>query len=214
MSTLRQLIGRVRLQFRGKNHIVGWSMTSGEAVSFIRKRGKAVLTFLGYSGMGYEDEEGMLKTAQEVLSQYRPEKTLVVIGATRVGIGAVYPLAKSLGFETAGIVTMKAAEDPEGLSRFVDHLCFIKDAQYGGRLPNSTELSPTSKAMVDCSDILVAIGGNDIGREELIEGRKQGKPLQYMPAEMNHERAIRRAKKLGSPPPTSFLGAVHEVFGK
>lgn len=172
-----------------------------------------VLTFYGYSGMGYEEEEGMLKMAREVLSQYRPEKTLVVSGATAVGIGAVYPLAKTMGFETAGIVTMEEAEDPEDISVFVDHVCFIKDAQHGGRLPNSNELSPTSRAMVDCSDILVAIGGNDISREELIEGRKQGKPIQYFPAELNHERAIRQAKRKGLPMPESFSGAVHEEFG-
>jgi hypothetical protein len=189
-------------------------MTPDEAVSFIRGRAKMVLAFYGYSGMGYEDEDAMLGTAREVLSQYRPEKTLVVMGATEVGIGAVYPLAKALGFETAGIVTMEEAEDPEGISEHVDHISFIKDSQHGGRLPNSNELSPTSRAMVDCSDILVAIGGNEISRDELIEGRKQGKPIQYFPAEMNHERAIRHAKKKGLPLPESFLGAVHEEFGK
>jgi hypothetical protein len=172
-----------------------------------------VLTFYGYSGMGYQDEEGMLKTAQQVLSQYRPEKTLFVSGATEVGIGAVYPLAKSMGFETAGIVTMEEAADPEDISVFVDHVCFIRDTQHGGRLPNSNELSPTSRAMVECSDILVAIGGNDISLEELIEGRKQGKPIQYFPAELNHERAVRQAKRKGLPVPESFSGAVHEEFG-
>jgi hypothetical protein len=172
-----------------------------------------VLTFYGYSGMGYEDEEGMLKMAREVLSQYRPEKTLVVSGATEVGIGAVYRLAKSMGFETAGIVTMEEAADPDDISVFVDHVCFIKDAQHGGRLPNSNELSPTSRAMVDCSDLLIAIGGNDISREELTEGKKQGKPIQFFPAELNHEQAIRQAKRKGLPMPESFSGAVHEEFG-
>jgi hypothetical protein len=214
MSTFRQLIGRIKLRWRGKNHIVGWSMSPEAAVSFIRSRAKMVLTFYGYSGMGYEDEEGMLKTAREVLSQYRPEKTLVLSGATEVGIGAIYPLVKTMGFETAGIVTMRRAKDPDGISIFVDHICFIKDNQHGGRLPNSNELSPTSRAMVDCSDILVAIGGNDISREELIEGRKLGKPIQYFPAEMNHERAIRNARRKGLPVPESFAGAVHDEFGE
>ena len=189
-------------------------MTPVEAVSFIRSRGKAVLTFYGYSGMGYEDEKGMLKTAQEVLSHYLPGETLITIGATEVGVGAVYPLAKSMGFETAGVVTTKALEYPEDISTVVDHICFIKDNQYGGKLPDSDELSPTSRAMVDCSDILVAIGGNEISRDELLEGRKQGKPIQYFPAEMNRERAIRRANYLKRGPPESFLGSVHDVFGK
>ena len=212
MSTLRQFIGRIKLQLRGKTHIAGWNMTPEQAVSFIRGRAKMVLTFYGYSGMGYEDEAAMLQTAREVLSQYRPEKTLVVIGATEVGIGAVYPLAKSMGFETAGIVTSEEAEDPEGLSSSVDHICFIKDNQHGGRLPHSNELSPTSRAMVDCSDILIAIGGNDISRDELLEGKQQGKPVQFFPADMNHARAQHQAKRKGLPVPDSFKGTAHDTL--
>jgi len=189
-------------------------MSPEEAVSFIRRRGKVVLTFYGYSGMGYEDEEGMLKLAQEVLAQYRPEKTLVVIGATGVGIGAVYPLAKTMGFETAGIVTTGALKNPEAISDAVDHVCFIKDSQYGGKLPNSDDLSPTSKAMVECSDILVGFGGGGISQDEMLEGKKQGKPIQYFPAEMNHQTAIRYAQKMGLPPPQSFSAPADEVFGK
>jgi len=214
MSRLRQFIGRIRLQLRGKNHVIGWSMTPEEAVSFIKGRGKIMLTFYGYSGMGYEDEEGMLQTARHVLNQYHPKKTLVVIGATRSGIGAVYRVAKANGFETAGIASTEAIRYPEEISTVVDHICFVKDSQYGGKLPNSDEVSPTSRAMVDCSDILVAIGGGDISRDELLEGKSQGKPIQYFPADINHEAMIRRAQRRGEPPPESFMGSVHEVFGK
>jgi len=214
MSGFRQLIGRVMLQLRGKKRIVGWGMTPDEAISFIKGRGKLILTFYGYSGMGYEDDHGMLQTARQVLNQYLPEKTLVMIGATHVGLGAIYRVAKAMGFETAGIVSTEALEYPGELSNAVDHICFIKDSQYGGKLPDSEELSPTSKAMVGCSDIMIAIGGNEISRDELLEGKKQGKPIQYFPADMNHERMIRRARGLGQPEPESFLGAVHEAFGK
>lgn len=212
MSAFQQFIGRIRLQLRGKNHVAGWSMTSEEAVSFIKGRGKIMLTFYGYSGMGYEDEKSMLQTARHVLNQYRPEKTLVIIGATNMGIGAVYRVAKANGFETAGIVTNEALAYPADISDACDHICFIEDSQYGGQLPNSKELSPTSKAMVTCSDVMVAIGGNEISRDELLEGKKQGKPVEFFPADVNHERAIRRAKRLGQPTPTSFKGAVHEIF--
>ena len=110
MSTFRQLIGCIKLKLRGTNHIVGWSMTPDEAVAFFKSVGKTVLTFYGYSGMGYEDENGMLHIAEEVLSGYSPKMTLVNIGVTEVGCGAIYPLAKSMGFETAGIVTTLALE--------------------------------------------------------------------------------------------------------
>jgi hypothetical protein len=189
-------------------------MTADDAVSFIRKRGKTVLTFFGYSGMGYEDEKGMLQIVQEVLSQNLPEKTLVNIGATQVGVGAAYALAKSLGFETSGIVSTEALEYPEDISEAVDHICFVKDSQYGGKLPNSDELSPTSRAMVDGSDILVAIGGNDISRDELLEGKKLGKPVQYFSADMSHERMIRHAQRMGKSMPESFSGSCQEEFGK
>ena len=156
----------------------------------------------------------MLKIVRDVLAHYSHEKTLVNIGATTGGMGEVYPLIKSLGFVTAGIVSTEALANPEYISDAVDHICFIKDKQWGGKLPNSEALSPTSKAMVACSDILVAIGGNDIARDELLEGKAQGKPIQYFPAEMDHEAAIRRAKYLGMPMPESFMGSVHDVFGK
>src|SRR5215467_234866 len=104
MTTFRQLIGRFKLQWRGKNHVVGWNMTAEEAIAFFLRQRKTVLTFYGYSGMGYEDEKGMLEIARKVLSRYSPETTLVNIGVTSVGCGAIYPLAKSMGFITTGIV--------------------------------------------------------------------------------------------------------------
>jgi len=214
MSTLLQLVGQFKLRLRGKNHIVGWSMTPDEAIAFFKSLGKTTLTFYGYSGLGYEDEAGMLSIAQDVLSGYDSETTLVNIGVTKVGCGAIYPLAKSLGFETAGIVSTEALTYQGGISDAVDHICFIKDKQWGGKLPNSDELSPTSNAMVACSDILVGIGGGGISEVEMLAGKAQGKPIQYFPAEMNHETAIRHAKRMGLPPPESFWGSAFEVFGK
>jgi hypothetical protein len=138
---------------------------------------------------------------------------LINIGATTGGVGAIYPLAKSMGFTTTGIVTNLALYYPESISNAVDHVCFIADKQWGGNLPNSNELSPTSKAMVACSDILIGIGGGEISRDEMVAGKTQGKPVTFYPAEVNHAWAIRRAKRMGLPSPDSFLGAAHEVFG-
>jgi len=211
---LRQLIGRVGLQLRGKNHIVGWNMTPEAVIAFFMSQGKTVLTFYGYSGMGYEDEEALLRIAQKVLSGYSPEGTLVNIGVTSVGIGAIYPLAKSMGFETAGIVTSLVLEYPEGISDTVDHICFVADKQWGGNLPDSNELSPTSKAMVECSDILVGIGGGGISQAEMLAGKAQGKPVYFYPADKNHEYAISYAKRMGLPPPESFDSGNPDLFKK
>jgi hypothetical protein len=213
MSTMRQLFGRLRLQFKAKNRIVGWEMAPEEVIRFFESLNKAVLTFYGYS-VEYQYKQAMLNIVREFLSEYSTQNTLVNIGATVGGLGAAYPLIKSMGFETTGIVSSQALAYPEAISDAVDHVCFVKDEQWGGKLPNSHELSPTSKAMVACSDILVAIGGNDIARDELLEGQARGKPVYYYPAEMEHEAAIQRAKEMGAPMPTSFMGSVDEVFGK
>jgi len=214
MSALRQLIGRFRLQWRGKNHVVGWNMTAEEVIAFFLRQRKTVLTFYGYSGMGYEDEKAMLAIARKVLSRYSPETTLVNIGVTSVGIGAVYPLAKSMGFTTTGIVTNQALDHPAGISEAVDHISFVADKQWGGNLPYSDQLSPTSKAMVECSDILVGIGGGGISEAEMLAGKAQGKPVYFYPADMNHTRAFQRAKKMGLPPPESFDSGNPDLFKK
>ena len=212
MSKIQQLVARAKLQFRGRNHVVGWNMKPEEAVAFIKSMGKVLLTFYGFSGLGYEDEQEMLRIAREMLSKYSPETTLVNIGASSTGIGAIYPLAKSMGFTTAGIISTQALEYLEDISEAVDHICFIEDEQWGGKLPNSNELSPTSRAMVECSDILIGIGGGGISLDEMLAGHEQGKEILYFPADMNHERASRQAEKKGLPPPQSFKGAAHETL--
>ena len=187
-------------------------MTLDETRIFFRAQGKTVLTFLGYSS-SYEDEKGMFQIIQKILSGYSPETTLINIGATKGGLGAAYPLIKSLGFTTTGIVSTLALHHPGKISAMVDYICFISDMQWGGKLPDSDELSPTSKAMVACSDILIGIGGGEISRDEMVAGKAQGKPVIFHPAEISHEWAIRHAKRMGLPSPDSFWGAAHEVFG-
>lgn len=213
MSGFRQFIGRIWLQLRGRHHVVGWNMTDREAISFFKDQGKTVLTFFGYMA-GYENEEEAFQIIRDVLSKYSPETTLVNDGVTKLGLGRMYPIAKSMGFTTAGIVSKLLLDYPSDVSGSVDHICFIDDAEWGGKLPNSEELSPTSKTMIECSDILVAIGGGDISRDELLAARELGKPIHYYPAEVKHEWAIRHAKRMGEPVPDSFMGPVHDVFGK
>lgn len=212
MNTLREFYGRIVLQLRGRYHVVGWAMTPAEAVTFIRGLRKTVLTFIGFS-VSYEDEKGMLKIANKVLASYPPATTLINIGVTRGGLGAIYPVAKSMGYVTTGIVTTEAFASYNDISEHVDHICFVKDELWGGYLPGSKKLSPTSRAMVDCSDVLIGIGGNDVARDELLAARAMGKPVQFFPAEMNHKEAIRNAQSSGKPIPTSFFGSAHEVFG-
>lgn len=210
---IKQFIGRLKLQLRGKNHIVGWNMKPMQAVAFFKKQAKTVLTFYGYA-VDYQNAAEPRKTIREILLRYAPNTTLINYGATRGGMGAVYEVAKTMGFTTTGIVSTLALESPGDISPHVDHICFIADKTWGGKLAKSGELSPTSKAMIACSDVLVAVGGGEITRDELMAAREQGKTIEYYPAEVNHDWALQNARKKGAPPPNSFWGAVHEVFRK
>lgn len=171
-----------------------------------------VLTFFGYSGSGYEDPAAMRATASAVLDEHDPKTTIVNIGATAEGIGAVYEIAKHKGFATTGIVSTQARDQNTPLSPHVDDVFFVKDDTWGGYLPGGTQLSPTSRAMVESSDILVAIGGGDVVRDELTAARKLGKPVRFIPADMNHAAAREKAAKKGQPAPTDFGGSAAKAL--
>lgn len=178
----------------------------------LRDRQLVVLSFVGYSGAAYEHPEAMLENAGQILADADPAVTLINIGATAAGIGAVYPIAKSLGLTTLGIVSTLAQTQNVTLSAYVDHIVYIQDEFWGGRLEGSTALSPTSAAIVEISERLVGIGGGDVTRDELQAARLAGKAVTFIPAEMNHQRARARAKRLGQPEPLEFKGSAHRVF--
>lgn len=186
--------------------------TNVEIRAYFSGTGKSVLTFAGYSGSGYENEAAMLAAADRVLDDFDPKKTIVNIGATQEGIGAVYSLAKRRGFATTGIVSTQAKQYDTPLSPQVDRVFYVEDSTWGGYLQGSRELSPTSRAMVEASDIMVAIGGGDVARDEMLEGKRLGKDVRFIPADMNHGKALDAAARKGLPAPSDFRGAVHRVF--
>lgn len=199
------------LEWSGRSKVVGWGMTPDETRVFFKGQGKTVITFFGYS-IAYENEEAMRKIVKDVLSAYSPETCLINIGATYGGIGAAYPIAKSMGFKTTGIVSTLAIQYLDAISNAVDHVCFVTDNRWGGKLPDSNDLSPTSQAIIECSDILIGIGGGEISRDELVAGRERGKPVHFYPAEISHTLLILRAQKMNLPVPDSFWGEAHEIF--
>jgi hypothetical protein len=181
---------------------------------FFDQRGKVVITFMGYSDAGYEEAEGMLDEARSVLSVHSPKKAIVNIGATSSGIGAVYGVAKEMGFETTGIVSTQAKKYQAEISPHVDTVFYVTDEAWGGFKENTQVLTPTSQAMVQCSDVVICIGGGAVSRDEMIAARREGKTVKYIPADMNHKRAVEKARKKGLPVPTDFKGAAFAVFGK
>ena len=186
--------------------------TPEEIRSFFKGKGVKVLTFLGYSAAEYENKAAMLEEATRILDEFDPRAMIVNIGATPEGMGAVYEIAKQKGFLTTGIVSTQAKENNVKLSRCVDVVFYVRDATWGGFTPGTERLSPTSTAMVENSDVIVAIGGGEVSRDELIAAKRLGKKVQFIPADMNHEIARERARQRGQPAPTDFRGAAGVVF--
>jgi hypothetical protein len=186
--------------------------TSEEIRAFFKGKNMQVLTFLGYSGAEYENKAAMLEQATQILDQFDPRKTIVSIGATPEGIGAVYEIAKRKGFLTAGIVSTQAQENKVKLSPCVDMVFFVRDATWGGFIPRTERLSPTSTAIVENSDVIVAIGGGEVTRDELMAAKRSGKEFRFMPADMHHQLARDRALKRGQAAPTDFRGAAGAMF--
>lgn len=187
-------------------------MTVDAVNEFFARLDKTVVTFAGYSGSEYEDSTAMLGHAQSILDAYDPETTIVNSGATAAGIGAVYALAKRAGFITTGIVSSLAGETNAEISPHVDHVFRVEDSTWGG-FDESGRLSPTSRAMVLNTDVMVGIGGGAVARDEMIEARRMGKKTIFIPADHNHELAIEKATRKGHPEPTDFRGEAHAVFG-
>jgi len=176
--------------------------------------GRRVLTFSGYSGAGYEHPEVLLERATDFLKSEDPARTLVNVGATEEGIGAVYEVAKRMGFTTMGVVSTLARDENVTLSKCADHVFFIQDATWGGRLPDTDELSPTSEAIVAVSALMVGIGGGDIARDEMLAAKERGRPVIFIPADMNHDIARAKAARRGDAEPTEFIGSAHQAFAR
>lgn len=186
--------------------------TSAEIRTFFQGTGKTVLTFVGYSGAGYDNEPALLAAAEQVLSKYDPRTTIVNIGATEEGIGAIYELAEHEGFLTTGIVSTQAKKVDARVAAHCDYVFYVEDETWGGFLKGTDTLSPTSAAMVENSTVIVAIGGGEVARDELIAAKRAGKKVQFIPADMNHQKAIETAQRKGLPEPTDFRGAAHSLF--
>lgn len=153
---------------------------TNEIKSFFNALKKDVVTFIGYSQTAYEDEAVLLQKAGKILDEFDPTKTIINIGTTQIGIGAVYRLAKEKGFMTTGIVSSLANNSKFELSPFVDHIFFVEDLTWGGYLKGSGRLSPTSALIVETSSVLIGLGGGEIARIELEAAKSLGKDVRVL----------------------------------
>lgn len=185
-----------------------------EIEAYFLALGKTVVTFAGYSGAGYEDPARMLAVAEAQLDQYSAAQTIVNIGATAEGIGAVYEIAHRRGFATTGIVSTQALDNQVPLSPAVDRVFYVQDESWGGVVAATGQLSPTSEAMVAASDVMIGIGGGDVARDEMLAARRMRKEVRFLPADMEHGKAIEAARRKGLPAPTDFRGSAHAAFAE
>ncbi|EJM69333.1 hypothetical protein PMI29_01956 [Pseudomonas sp. GM49] len=187
-------------------------MDAKAAVEGIRSQGQTrVVTFLGFSGAGYENTDQVRKTLLSELEKFDPLDTIVCAGATAEGIGMVYQLAAMKGFRTVGIVSSVAREEGVKFSPECERVFVVDDDSWGGKRVDG-RLSPTSQAMVNASDVMVGIGGGSIARDELEAGRKDGKTVRFYKADMDHARAELKAVKADRPAPRDFGGAAQALF--
>lgn len=184
-----------------------------EAVKAIRGTGRHIVTFVGFSGGGYEEPMRVSNLLAELLKDLDRDLVAVCSGATEDGIGAVYPIAKERCFATIGIVSALAETDHARFSDDVDTIYVIKDKEWGGRQSDG-KLSPTSTAIVNAADEIVAIGGGDIARDEIEAAKAANKPVRYEPADMNHAAALEKARRKGETAPQDFKGPVHRIFSR
>ena len=115
--------------------------------AYFQKQDRTVVTFMGYSGADYQDKTGMLARASAVLDGLDPRKTIVNIGATIDGIGAVYALARQKGFETAGIVSSQARVSNAMLAPCAGTVFFVEDASWGGVLSGRQHCRPPPRRL-------------------------------------------------------------------
>jgi len=180
---------------------------------FILSTGKQVFALSGYADTGYQEPDLMLAAVRQALSNRDPGQWIVQIGATQGGVGAAYTVAKELGFTTLGIVSWLALEEHIKLSDSVDYVFFVEDACWGGRTDRH-RLSPTSVAYVENGDEFLVIGGYAIAKDEILAAHEAGKPVQFIPADMNHEIA-RTGKVLKVPlSPNDYKGLAHDTLIK
>ncbi len=169
---------------RDFSFIVSKPETAQAAIARIRGIGKQVHSLFGYSDLGYKDEAAMLQAVSADLDTKDPNTVAVAIGATPGGIGKAYELAKQKGFQTIGIVSSKSLANGGNYSPAVDDIFVVRDLEWGGYIPGTTTLTPTTETFIGASDSISAFGGGEITAVTIAEAVKRARDVRFTPAEM------------------------------
>lgn len=127
----------------------------------------------GYSGRGYGDPEAVRQEVRRLLESLVSEhgsNLLVVSGATAVGIGLVYEVAKDLEISTLGVVSELATS--EELSGFCDYVLFIEDPEGSWQVKSDDGDSYLVEAAREGQ--MVYFGGGEVAAMEIEEAKEKG----------------------------------------
>lgn len=169
---------------RDFSFIVSKPLTAEGAIARIQSIGKQVHSLFGYSDLGYKDEHAMLQAVSADLETKDPSHVVIAIGATPGGIGQAYELAKQKGFQTIGIVSSKSLANGGNYSPAVDDIFVVRDQEWGGYVPGTADLTPTTEVFIGASDSISAFGGGEITAVTIAEAVKRAREVRFTPAEM------------------------------
>lgn len=188
-------------------------ITADEVIARFKLKNKKVHTIFGFSDLEYEHKDVVLKQIRIDLEKLDPKTTIINIGATEDGVGAAYKIAKDLGFETTGIVSMQALSYSGQFSKFVDSIYILSDGLWGGFIPGTRKLTPTTQAFISVSDSIAFYGGNLNSLATLKSAIKFKIPFSFYTADMNHK-ILDQKLKLSNQIAKTYKGAAELFWSK
>ncbi len=183
-------------------------ISADEVITRIKALNKKVFTLFGYSALEYEHKDKVLAQIKERLQTLDPKEYVINIGCTEEGIGAAYEVARSLGFETIGLVSTQALSYSGRFSPFVQQIFIVNDLNWGGKDAKTGALAQTTQAYLAVSDAIAAFGGGKHTAVVLEEAKQRGIPVSFTPAQMNHAKALKESNGK----PVDFNGAAHYAW--
>jgi len=195
--------------------------TSDELISNLKKSGQKIVTFVGYNDNYCESEDKIKKVIEDILEHLNPKTTIIQVRGKLFTMGAVTYTAHSAGFKVIGIesVIFKRYMTPMLQQNSFDLLSMLSNTEsYYLAYPKAdgfmddkkTKLSPVSETIVETSDVIIGVGGDNEVADILEAGYNKGKAVYFLPADIRHKNAIKKAQQMGDPIPTDFSGEAYK----
>ncbi|MDF7662070.1 hypothetical protein PUG81_24120 [Erwiniaceae bacterium L1_54_6] len=167
------------------------------------------VTYIGYSGMSYDDIEGVKETVKSQLEGFlrdHPDEQIVVVcGGTSVGIGAVYDVvaenpALRKNIKCIGIVSECAPKQDlvQSTDQFKVGIVHVPDPKQSwqtklsdGDQEHQAMIYPAQKF----GGVIIAFGAGGIGYDEINEAKDKGLEIMLFPSQPDNSKLQDRLKK-------------------